>query len=786
MLCFIWGGLYLKIQNERRLERDSAMRETANYARTFEEHTLRTIRGLDEMALFLKYKAEKEGLSIDLPLLMAEGRFIGQPFVQLGIADSTGLVVSSLVPPTARTGISDLEHFMAHQQADTGKLYIGQPVIGRISGKWSMQLSRRVNRPDGSFGGVVVVAVDPYYFAEFYKQINLGPKANISLIGKDGILRVRQSEGEVSFGLNFSRRISDEMSKGDSGSYIDSSIVDGIKRVFSYRKLKDYPLIVAVGMSEDYVFSDLNKRISAYYWACGTMTMVIVLFVSLLLRGFVRRKKTEDELAANKDRYQALIDQSFDAVAIFSLDTQEVFEVNQQFTELFGYSLPADSPFFVADFIADTPESINRYLDILRAQKHVAPGYRTFRHKSGRLIEVERTATLIRFEERELVMSTMRELTQERRREREIARDARHARRVQEGLLPLVQGTANVDVWTMNQPSHVVSGDLYHLAWNEDKTVLRGYLVDVSGHGLATAIQTAAINVLLHEVAALPLPLVSQMAWINRRVSQYFAEDAFAAGICFELDLYAGEVRYVAAGVTEFYHNARRIITPGLMLGIKPEGDFGTGTIQLASNDIFAFLTDGLTDVFTREDWASHSGDFGELTAWIKKTAENEDVRDDATAICFCIKRLSKKASGKAGWPQGIRLRGYADYWRLRPKVTQWLMLLTGQKHSKIEVAVQEAIVNALECKDAECRSHEATVKINLIGRRLIVRVATNRLGFPGNALLRRMRGKLDDVFENTISENMGRGLPIMFALAERMTYNADGTEVLMAWRLSE
>ena len=75
LLCVIWGGLFMKINAEKQQEMANALKETKNFARTFEEHTLRTIRGADQAVLFLKYEFERQGLTIDIPRYVREGRF---------------------------------------------------------------------------------------------------------------------------------------------------------------------------------------------------------------------------------------------------------------------------------------------------------------------------------------------------------------------------------------------------------------------------------------------------------------------------------------------------------------------------------------------------------------------------------------------------------------------------------------------------------------------------------------------------------------------------------------
>ena len=231
LLCFIWAGLYVKVQSERQLELDNAVRETSNYARTFEEHTLRTIRGLDQIALFLKHQAESEGLALDLSRLVREGKFANQPFLHLGISDENGNATASSQIPFVNVSGKDLEHFLVHKNIDTGALFIGKPVFGRTTGKWSIQLTRRINKADGSFGGVVFVAVDPNYFLEFYKQVKLGQHSAIALFGRDGIVRVRQSENEVQLGLDYHQRILEKMSASEAGSFSVVAAADGIKRI---------------------------------------------------------------------------------------------------------------------------------------------------------------------------------------------------------------------------------------------------------------------------------------------------------------------------------------------------------------------------------------------------------------------------------------------------------------------------------------------------------------------------------------------------------------------------
>ncbi|WP_346353962.1 ATP-binding protein [Azotosporobacter soli] len=319
LLCVIWGGVYLKLEDERTIAINNAVRETGNFARSFEEHTLRTIKSVDQTVLFLKYEYEKSNEWIGIPGYIKEGRLTDQPFVLLGIIDARGELRVSSQEPFVPSSLKDREHFKVHLNSDSDKLFISKPVLGRSSGKWSIQMTRRINKADGSFGGVVVVSVDPFYFTEFYKRLDLGPDSSIALVGTDGIIRARRSGDNAEIGQDLNGApLMEALKEKSEGHYISNSAVDGTKRVYSYRTLQDYPLVVSVGVSEAAVFADLNKRSQSYYLAASGSSLIIILFIMPLLRGLWQQKKDRDALQQARDGLEVQVD----------IRTQELFSLN--------------------------------------------------------------------------------------------------------------------------------------------------------------------------------------------------------------------------------------------------------------------------------------------------------------------------------------------------------------------------------------------------------------------------------------------------------------------------
>jgi hypothetical protein len=73
---------------------------------------------------------------------------------------------------------ADRDYFQAHKSIDSGTLEISKPVSLRVDGATAVQLTRRLNKPDGTFAGIVLLSVHPDFFTHFYTQPALGEQRN--------------------------------------------------------------------------------------------------------------------------------------------------------------------------------------------------------------------------------------------------------------------------------------------------------------------------------------------------------------------------------------------------------------------------------------------------------------------------------------------------------------------------------------------------------------------------------------------------------------------------------
>ena len=149
--------------------------------------------------------------------------------------------------------MADREHIRVQLNSTEDHLFISKPVIGRASGQWSVQLTRRFMNRDGSIGGVIVVSLNPEHFTNFYDKIDLGLAASIAMIGSDGVVRAsgggaagRFALGQDLTGSPLIRHFTD--TRNSIFEFKDAQ--DRQTMLMALRKVRGYPLWVTVGVAQ--------------------------------------------------------------------------------------------------------------------------------------------------------------------------------------------------------------------------------------------------------------------------------------------------------------------------------------------------------------------------------------------------------------------------------------------------------------------------------------------------------------------------------------------------------
>ena len=106
--------------------------------------------------------------------------------------DGQPLATSALASVPADKNFSDRDYFQVQRDSDSGT-YVSDVRAPRLPGIGTdfFDLSHRMESPDGSFNGVIAVAVRPGYFEDFYELIGRTPGSFYALIRDDGAYLAR-------------------------------------------------------------------------------------------------------------------------------------------------------------------------------------------------------------------------------------------------------------------------------------------------------------------------------------------------------------------------------------------------------------------------------------------------------------------------------------------------------------------------------------------------------------------------------------------------------------------
>lgn len=262
MVSVIWTGLAMRDYESSSSAYAETRRIQDNIIRLFEENVLRSIKEVDKSVLYMRRVIENNYGEVDLHKLVASKDILSDLIVQVAIIDADGIMhASSAGPqPAPRQDLSDRAHYRAHIDNPIDDLYISAPVVGRVSKKWSVQITRRFHKPDGSFGGVVVASLNPEHFTEFYRSINFGNTTFISIVGMDGIVRASGGPESGLYGLGEDLTDSEllqELNWRSFGDFTDGS-AKGTDRLVTYRKVRGYPLAVTMSIEVDEIYAGVR------------------------------------------------------------------------------------------------------------------------------------------------------------------------------------------------------------------------------------------------------------------------------------------------------------------------------------------------------------------------------------------------------------------------------------------------------------------------------------------------------------------------------------------------
>ena len=239
-------------------------------------------------------KASEQALHVQLVKL--EKATIAIDAILIVDKDGHTLVSSAIYPVPSNVGVADRDYFLAQKEKDAGT-YVGAVLEPRVRKGKFFGVSRRRPPRNGEFTGIVMVAVKPQIFSDFYTQLARDAGGGgFSLAKSDGVILARFPDppnGITRFGPDSGFMLN--VPRYPNGAVVTTNhSVEGVQRRIAFRKLGYSNLYVSDGVATDVIISDWLRTMSVHLYF-GIPAVIVLLVLVLMTMRRTRELYTEAE-----------------------------------------------------------------------------------------------------------------------------------------------------------------------------------------------------------------------------------------------------------------------------------------------------------------------------------------------------------------------------------------------------------------------------------------------------------------------------------------------------------
>lgn len=255
---------------------------------------------------------------------------------ELGVLDERGYWRNSSLPVLPTHSNGDREYFIYHRDNPDGGLRINTPILSRLTGKWTILVTRRINDAHGGFAGIALASISTEYFQAFYDTLNVGTLGHVGLYRDDARLLVRRPFVEAHLTSDRSQAFFEATQRQPAGRFHGASVYDGITRLAAWRTLEDFPLIMTVSRAESDVLTAWRDSAEVDIAVAAGASIVIVLLggLSVIL---LRRRVHADRVAAEAGRQYAMLAETATDVIVRISPTGRRLYVSPACRDVLGY-----------------------------------------------------------------------------------------------------------------------------------------------------------------------------------------------------------------------------------------------------------------------------------------------------------------------------------------------------------------------------------------------------------------------------------------------------------------
>lgn len=275
----------------------------ASLATVLAAHDEETVRGADLVLQELQHAVQDANIedANDLrarmgtkdvwAMMVSAVRGVPQIDVATIIATNGDIINFTRSWPHPPINLADRDYFKAAMDPALKGAYLSTPVRNRGTGTYVFYLARPLRNHDGTSIGVAITGIASSFFNDFYRKVNIGPAAAISLFRDDGVLLARDPLPVDAIGRSFRKQpvFRDVLKPGVTAAVEltraprllgDASSL----RLVAPRRLGAYPLVTNLTVTDRIVLNGVREYQIDTIGIAGGSAMLLIFLSYLLAR----------------------------------------------------------------------------------------------------------------------------------------------------------------------------------------------------------------------------------------------------------------------------------------------------------------------------------------------------------------------------------------------------------------------------------------------------------------------------------------------------------------------
>ncbi len=312
LLLLSWGYFVISFAHEFQTIKQQSSQQVSTLALGLEERSRRMFQVLDMLLLDI---AEHQQCYQPEAINSMFNRWLERTpeLSALLIVDpDSGQVLTSVNKDPLPEDLSF--SLMTNTKNSDSSMQITEKVYRNSHGQNLVAIVRQFSRSGRQLQVVALVQID--HLLDFHKDAELGPDGSVAILHHNGVLLARTPDGNDLVGRSFADGplFTQQLKKSPVGISRAPRSTDGVSRIVAHRKLSDFPLVVTVGTSTEWIFAAWQKRLYKVLFIQVVISLTILISMLILHRTLARMEQAEDRLNEREEHFRAVADSSVDAV----------------------------------------------------------------------------------------------------------------------------------------------------------------------------------------------------------------------------------------------------------------------------------------------------------------------------------------------------------------------------------------------------------------------------------------------------------------------------------------